>query len=259
MAPLVTRDGGGLQHPSWTRTNRTIHVVDPRYRDGRSSVLLNSVRWSQRLDADKSSDRGFAVQDSKATPERVWQALQREPPPSRFFFLGHVIADPDSPSRSAIVLPDDNNQPTRFTALDLLLADSAPSEPDARMPDSTVWPVPPRVALIACESGTDLGHVEPFGLPTAFLELGAELVTATRWTLLTDRSFELMGSSATPLLDLSLKIDELHDSDDPIHGLSEWQRERLQAWRTTGAIGDSPLIWAAVTNFYAPDRTDRGQ
>lgn len=124
------------------------------------------------------------------------------------------------------------------------------------IPGEQLWPMPPRVALIACQSGADFSHAEPFGLVTAFLELGAELVTATRWVLLTDTAFALV-SRAEPLIQMAIAIDEMHQQDDPLMQLARWQRERLNAWRTSGSLADSPLTWAAVTNYHAPDRTIR--
>jgi hypothetical protein len=50
-------------------------------------------------------------------------------------------------------------------------------------------PLPALVGLVACRSGADFGEIEPFGLVVAFLESGAERVTATRWTLPTDYAF----------------------------------------------------------------------
>ena len=61
------------------------------------------------------------------------------------------------------------------------------------VPGRDLSPMPPRAALIACGSGADVCHIEPFGLATALLENGAELVTATRWTLLGGSSLLGLG------------------------------------------------------------------
>ena len=142
-----------------------------------------------------------------------------------------------------------------------------PRHPDVVVaPDGTIrelageriWPMPPRVALIACRSGGDLGHPEPFGLVTAFLELGAELVTATRWALFTDAvARHGYGLAATPLGDLAEAVDDVQQSTDPLQALADWQRTRLAAWRSDPGVATSPLTWAAVTNIEAPDRTVR--
>ncbi len=126
-------------------------------------------------------------------------------------------------------------------------ADGSPREVSGR----ELWPMPPRVALIACQSGGDFGHLEPFGLVTAILELGAELVTATRWPLLTDAAF---ADGATPLNDLAHEIDRRHDGADPLRGIPAWQRGMLDRWRRSGDPVAAPVMWAAITTFHAPDR-----
>ena len=118
-----------------------------------------------------------------------------------------------------------------------------------------LWPMPPRAALIACSSGEDYTHPEPFGLVTAFLELGAEIVTATRWTMLADAAFP--GETANPLSDIAFAADQILQDQDPNSALTKWQRQCLRSWRETNAITSSPLSWAALTNYYAPDRTER--
>lgn len=116
---------------------------------------------------------------------------------------------------------------------------------------SDLWPMPSRVALVACHSGSDFGHPEPFGLVTAFFESGAELITATRWTIITDRVFDCYtpGESRHPVQEAALRVDQAHSSSDPVGVLSQWQRERLAAWRADGELADSPLTWAAFTTY----------
>lgn len=119
-----------------------------------------------------------------------------------------------------------------------------------------LWPMPPRAGLVACQSGTDLGNVEPFGLVTAILENGAELVLATRWTLLTDYVFQHgWGFKETPFTDMAFAVDELLDEEDLISEFIQWKRERLREWRDNPNLANSPLTWAALTVFHAPDRT----
>ncbi|MEU1427424.1 hypothetical protein ABZ412_10155 [Nocardia sp. NPDC005746] len=120
----------------------------------------------------------------------------------------------------------------------------------ARVPRTgpEIWPIPSRVALIACESGGDLRFAEPLGLVAAMLTGGAELVTAGRWPLPTDLAFHrFAGITATvhPFQEAVCAIDSAHESPDPVAALNAWQRTHLAAWRETGAIEHSPLIWAA--------------
>ena len=123
---------------------------------------------------------------------------------------------------------------------------------------SELWPMPPRAALVACHSGADFAHAEPFGLVGAFLESGAELVTATRWVMLTDTAFRIVTSD-DPFDAIAVAVDEVQQAEDPNVELARWQRGRLAAWRQSGSIGDSPLSWGAITNYYAPDRTLRAE
>jgi hypothetical protein len=50
-------------------------------------------------------------------------------------------------------------------------------------------------------------------------------------------------------------VDDIRQDDDPIHALGQWQRTRLQAWRTSRAVTDSPIVWASIANYHAPYRT----
>ena len=56
-------------------------------------------------------------------------------------------------------------------------------------------PMPPRVALLACGSGGDYQFDEATGLVAAMILGGAQLVTATLWSLPTTAAF---GSSRQP-------------------------------------------------------------
>lgn len=141
-------------------------------------------------------------------------------------------------------------------------AGSPPSRGYAASPDRP-WRWPPRVGLVACQSGSDLSFAEPFGLVTAILEAGAELVIATLWPLFTDTMFALASGrpvdtfTPTPLFDLSLKTRDVLSSHTPIEDFSRWQRQRLVLWRAEPSLTTSPVTWAAATVHYAPDRTPR--
>ncbi|MFJ9020748.1 hypothetical protein ACIRPU_12285 [Streptomyces sp. NPDC102259] len=134
------------------------------------------------------------------------------------------------------------------THVDLLLGTlplCADGEPGAR-----IWPAPRRVALIGCESGGDPRFAESFGLATAVIHNGPELVTATRWVLPTNLAFHrLAGLSASvrPLSEAIVAVDGVHEHRDPVHALGRRQREQLDHWRAGGRIEHSPLLWAAMT------------
>lgn len=116
---------------------------------------------------------------------------------------------------------------------------------------------PNRVALIACDSGTDLRFAEPTGLVAAFLHSGAEYVTATRWTLPTEAGLRRLvpglGERAEGMLtEAIVAVNAAHEQDDPISALGAWQRERRELWTSTGDPRHSPIIWAAFATAWAP-------
>ncbi len=80
---------------------------------------------------------------------------------------------------------------------------------------------------------------------------GAELVTATCWPLPTDLAFQQLAGAtdATPLQHVVCAIDAAHEQSGPVGVLADWQRERLTIWRETGAIENSPLLWAAFATI----------
>ncbi|WP_405984964.1 hypothetical protein [Streptomyces sp. NBC_00872] len=116
----------------------------------------------------------------------------------------------------------------------------------------TRWPIPSRVALIACESGGDLRFGEALGLATAMIHGGAETVTAGRWTLPTDLAFHRIAGAdpaARPLQDAIRAIDAAHERDDAVVAHGDWQRERLAAWREHRAVEHSPVLWGAFATI----------
>ncbi|WP_307379934.1 CHAT domain-containing protein [Microbacterium sp. W4I20] len=116
---------------------------------------------------------------------------------------------------------------------------------------------PNRVALIACDSGTDLRFAEPMGLVAAFVHRGAEYVTATRWTLPTEaglrRLVPALGDRAEGMLtEAIIAVDAAHDTADPVAALGAWQRGQRGAWTETGDPRHSPIIWGAFATAWAP-------
>ncbi|MBW8761018.1 MAG: CHAT domain-containing protein [Microbacterium sp.] len=117
---------------------------------------------------------------------------------------------------------------------------------------------PNRVALIACDSGTDLRFAEPTGLVAAFLHRGAEYVTATRWTLPTEAGLRRLvpglGDRAEGMLtDAVIAVNAAHESDDPISALGAWQRDQRRLWTSTGDPRHSPIMWGAFATAWAPE------
>lgn len=109
------------------------------------------------------------------------------------------------------------------------------------------WRIPNRVALIACESGGDVRFAEPSGLVAAMVHGGAEYVTATRWVLPTDAV--LPGAAFASAV---VAVDAAQDAADPVAALGLWQRERAEAWESSGDAAASPLLWGAFSTAYAP-------
>ncbi|MEU6541248.1 tetratricopeptide repeat protein [Streptomyces sp. NPDC047000] len=159
----------------------------------------------------------------------------------------HLCCGPQSSGLAEVVR---SHRP--LAAKDLLLG-TLPLRADGE-PGARVWPAPPRVALIGCESGGDLRFAESFGLATAMIHNGAELVTATRWVLPTSFAFHRFAGvpqSVRPLSEAIVAVDTAHEHPDPVHRLGRWQREQLGRWRAGGRIEQSPLLWAAMTCIVA--------
>lgn len=257
MAPLLARDGNpDRRHPRWAESRgKPALVIDPKLGPGLQVLKKEEhiAGWQERIDRYGRTDLGV---QKATTAQDLTRALLSDPRPSRLLFVGHVDSGKES-WKTALRLAGEAGGYRAHTAFEVFLLEAAMGSDQGASTDSS--PVPPRVALVACNSGPDLGFTEPFGLVTAYLEHGAELVTATRWTMLTDDAFELMGAESSPLNDLAIAVDDAHETEDPVRELCAWQRGRLHAWRMSGDIGDSPLTWAAVSNWVAPDRTIRAQ
>ena len=276
VAPLLTR-GEEAAQPRRASSQSPLRVIDPK---GGGSVLdaRRHGSWAAR-----PGQLRF-----KEDVDRIWLS-EMLPGASHFTYVGHVEMGRDNdrhePALTALVFGEETadvwgasasagEKKRRFTAQDALRGtmgyagthEKFPRVPavarDAEgrvveRPGRELWPMPPRVAIIACESGSDYRDVEPFGLVTAFLELGAQFVTATRWVILTDGAFGLYEDGALPLNDAALHIDGLQDSEahpDPATALTEWKRRRLKDWKRDGKLSDSPITWGAFTLYRAGER-----
>ncbi|WP_433665102.1 CHAT domain-containing protein [Nocardia sp. CA-128927] len=242
-------------------------------------------RFAERVDEYVTAGR-MPVTDGDqvvhCAMDRVELSAALRSPRSRLFYLGHVTSSPDEPGSAAIHLNDtvaewgmaaplrfpgrdgdrlDRDDHRPFAALDLLMGTSSADREtwrrygfdEARL-GHELWPMPQRVAVIACEGGADYRSAETFGLVIAMVNAGAALVTTTRWTLPADRVFRsaIGGFEAQPTTELALRVDRAHEGLDPIGELAEWQRGRLREWRSRGELADTPLVWAALTHTIAP-------
>lgn len=212
-------------------------AVGPLYPEGPPRPLLDQLTAA----CDDVAEGG-----SGCTAEDLQARLSGRP--ARFLYVGHVrSAGDDAPAATALTLRgEDPLQPRFVTAREWL------AHPDR-------WPAPPRVALIGCASD-DAGHAESSGLVTAAVNAGAHLVTSTRWPLPTDHPEGRALSPHQPVIhrgltDLAAAVHHAHTRRDPVATLRAWQLQRLQAWRTTGALSDSPLLWASLISYQTIERT----
>lgn len=254
--------------------DRAVRVVDP--------VAINGEHRLGRVlsTADEGQFVGAALPGAKVgeSVNRVWLGDRLRERPARFLYFGHVSSTPGDPASAAVHLDDDDtvyglaappagSRHRPFAALDLLLGTSEVTSrrddvvyphPD-NIAGHEIWPMPPRVALIACESGGDARSIETFGLVMAIINAGAELVTATRWKLPTNAAFRVLvddEGTVQPTSELLVAVDRAHASADPYDHIRSWQRERLRDWESCSParLVDTPLVWAALATYAAPSR-----
>lgn len=280
LAPAGIVRAPGRTARSWahTRCEPVVAVLDPRIPGFRADSTLGSVLG--RMPADAPLTRriaGYADRDrlrpAVAVPteifrrtdlDRSWLGETLRAGASRLVYVGHVTAAPPESGQSetaqlhlsctadtlGFAEPDRTHRP--LSAKDFLLGTHTLAATPAHGPD--LWPLPSRVALIACESGGDLRFTEALGLTAAMINGGAELVTASRWPLPTDLAFHRIAgapSHAHPLQQAICAIDAAHETEDPITALAEWQRAQLNRWRDAGTIEYSPLLWSAFATLLA--------
>ncbi|WP_067978582.1 CHAT domain-containing protein [Nocardia caishijiensis] len=251
-----------------TRDLPVVAVLDPRVPGFRADSELGSVLG--RPSADSVVTQHFSAYSDRVVPavseplelfrrtdlDRGWLSRTLRAGASRLIYVGHVTAPAPESGESeharmhlactaetrGFAAPTRSHRP--LSAKDLLLGthtlDPAP------LPGRDLWPMPSRVALIACESGGDLRFTEALGLTTAALSAGAELVTATRWPLPTDHAFHTITATTDHPLQAAIRaVDTAHESADAVKSLLDWQQTRLTAWKTTPTPENSPLLWSA--------------
>ncbi|WP_160132959.1 CHAT domain-containing protein [Microbacterium sp. SLBN-146] len=295
-APLGVHAGRSRLPEPWSdavASRPSVHIVDP----GAPSASSGSARRvgavlapSQRRAIAERHPAARLVSTRAVTRSDLSAQLRAHPAPSRLFYIGHVVSPGRASGATSLLLSDDESMygvlpvyggRRPFSALDALegtmfadrrLADAGLDGDDAALawptgrrealPGPDIWPMPPRVALIACTSGGDLEHAEPFGLAIAFINAGAEIVTASRWALPTDLAFRDSEAfrpdiDPQPLLDMALAVDSAHVAPDPVAAIASWQRERAAEWDSRDDAADwlSPVTWAALTTFSAPARS----
>ncbi|MES0835948.1 hypothetical protein [Nocardiopsis tropica] len=262
-----------------TATAPAVLVLDPRVPGFRADSPLGSVLGRPGTDPDLLAlvrahrDAGDMLPAVSAPEEalrrtdqdREWLGRALRSGARRLLYVGHVTSapveggqsedarlhlccGPETEGHAEVVR---SHRP--LSAKDLLTGGA-----DGR-PGAELWPSPPRVGLIACESGADARFTESFGLASAVLRNGADLVTSARWVLPTNLALHRFGRvppDERPLSALVAAVDAAHDAPDPVRALADWQRTRLDRWRTAGDPSATPLMWAAlVTATAEPPRS----
>lgn len=222
-------------------------VLDPKVPGHRPDSALGSVLG--RPSADSELARHFAGRPvlpsatdpaelfRRADADRYWLAAMLARRPGRLIYVGHASAAEDRAGyadRAALHLAE----PDPLSAADIIAGG---------------LPIPARVALLACSSGSDYRFDEATGLVAAMVLGGAQLVTATLWSLPTTAGFrKFSGSSAAvdcdPMTELVIAVDVAHSSAAPGSAVNHWQRDCLRRWRD-GDAAASPLYWAALVSF----------
>ncbi|AYF76375.1 CHAT domain-containing protein [Nocardia yunnanensis] len=268
-----------------TRSGPVVAILDPRVPGFRADSALGSVLGRMEAAAPLAALVAAHAAAGRLTPavgdaleafrrtdlDRSWLGEALRAGAARLLYVGHVTAAAPESGRSesatlhlSCTAASPGCAPAYrdhrpLSARDLLLGTHAlPADPAGEnRPARTgpeIWPMPSRVALIACESGGDLRFAEPLGLVAAMLTGGAELVTAGRWPLPTDLAFHRFAGTSPdthPFQEAVCAIDTAHESDDPVLALNAWQRGHLAAWRDTGLIEHSPLVWASFATVDA--------
>ena len=200
-------------------------VLDPRVPGQRADSALGSVLGRPSPDTPLGAAlRGRLSPRSAVLPavsaavelfrrtdaDRDWLAAMLAESPSRLLFVGHATAAEDG--RAARIRPR-CTWPTsvRSTAAAIM---------------SLRLPMPPRVALMACASGGDYRFDEATGLVAAMVLGGAQLVTATLWSLPTTAGYrQFAGGDGDPMGDVVVAVDDAHRADEAGRAVNGWQRD----------------------------------
>jgi CHAT domain-containing protein len=222
-------------------------VLDPRVPGQRADSALGSVLGRPTPDANLVRYFAEIVARQPVLPavetasqlfrrtdaDREWMAAMLAEEPSRLLYVGHASAAEDRSGRADQAA--------------LHLAEETPLTAAAII--SRVMRMPPRVALLACASGGDYRFDEATGLVAAMILCGAELVTATLWSLPTTAGYrQFVGGTADPMADLVTAVDLAHGDVEGGCAVNRWQRDRMRQWRS-GDPSASPLYWAALVTF----------
>lgn len=184
--------------------------------------------------------------------DRGWLARLLAQTPSRLLYVGHASSadtGPDHASRA--------DRAALHLACTAMISGDADAIGDHRPLTasdlmSLRLPMPPRAALLACGSGGDYQFDEATGLVAAMILGGAQLVTATLWSLPTTAAYRQFAphcdDPADPMADIVVAVDRAHETVEAGCAVNRWQREQMRRWRA-GVITASPLYWGALVTF----------
>jgi hypothetical protein len=252
------------------RDGPPLFVLDPRVPGQRPDSALGSVLGRPSSQTQLAQHFGELMRGRSALPDvdnavelfrrqdadRTWLAKLLAAAPSRMMYVGHA-----SSGRGG---PDDAGRADR-AALHLACTAEVPGDAEAigdhrplTASDlmSSRLPMPPRVALLACGSGGDYQFDEATGLVAAMILGGAQLVTATLWSLPTTAAYRQFaaatgratGEPADPMTEVVIAVDRAHEAAEAGCAVNRWQRGQMRRWRA-GDVTASPLYWAALVTF----------
>jgi hypothetical protein len=228
-------------------TRPPLLVLDPRVPGQRPDSTLGSVLGRPTPDTTLVRHFADAVARQCTWPrvatsselfrrtdaDRDWLAAMLDEEPSRLLYVGHASAAEDRSGRAdqaALHLAEE----TPLTAATII---------------SRRMSMPPRVALLACASGGDYRFDEATGLVASMILCGAELVTATLWSLPTTAGYQqFVGGTTDPMADLVTAVDRAHAVADGGRAVNRWQPDRMRQWPSRDVTA-SPLYWAALVSF----------
>lgn len=221
-------------------------VLDPRVPNQRPDSTLGSVLGRPGPDTVLAQHFGRLAEQTAVWPEVAaavelfrrtdadwaWLAGRLGDGPSRLLFVGHATAADSGRADQAALHVADERPLTASEVMSLRLA------------------MPPRVALLACASGGDYRFDEATGLVAAIVLGGAQLVTATSWSLPTTAGYRKFAPapSGDPMAETVIAVDDAHQTTDAGCAVNAWQRAQLRRWRA-GELGASPIYWGALVTF----------
>lgn len=267
LLPATLRNDPAREVSSWHPGSPVVTVLDPAVPGFSSSSELGSVLGPVSTGsplAELVAGLGNRVRPAVDAPDEAFRRRDVDrtaladatQDAGRLLYVGHVTASThaldsrmhlsDRADAPGLTSPIGAHRP--YSAADIAIG--SPGVAPLRAPN--------RVALIACDSGSDMRFAEPTGLVAALTTRGAEYMTATRWTLPTEaglrRFAPSLGDRAEGMLaEAIIAVNAAHEASDPVSAMGRWQREQRRRWTATGDPRYSPIIWGTLATAWAPE------